>query len=125
MREDAMTEERLALAELLEKAGEGDFLRAVAEAGLQLLMEAGVGGWVRGGGGMGGGGRGGRGANGLRGAPPRSRAGVAATGDPKAAQGQFFPAISRSPQEFGEGAGRGHPGSLDRGGVDPPCRRSG
>ena len=26
-----MTEERLALAELLEKAGEGDFLRSVAE----------------------------------------------------------------------------------------------
>ena len=35
-----MTEERLALTELLEKAGEGDFLRAVAEAVLQLLMEA-------------------------------------------------------------------------------------
>jgi len=27
-----MTEERLVLAELLEKAGDGDFLRAVAEA---------------------------------------------------------------------------------------------
>src|SRR5438045_1990883 len=37
-----MTDERLALAELLEKAGEGDFLRAVAEAVLQLLMEADV-----------------------------------------------------------------------------------
>src|SRR6516162_8259689 len=37
-----MTEERLALTELLEKAGEGDFLRAVAEAVLQLLMEADV-----------------------------------------------------------------------------------
>src|SRR5262249_8888181 len=37
-----MTEERLALAELLEKAGEGDFLRAVAEAVLQLLMEGDV-----------------------------------------------------------------------------------
>ena len=34
-----MTEERLVLAELLEKAGEGDFLRSVAEAVLQLLME--------------------------------------------------------------------------------------
>ena len=32
-----MTEERLVLAELLEKAGDGDFLRAVAEAVLQLL----------------------------------------------------------------------------------------
>jgi len=37
-----MTEERLALSELLEKAGDGDFLRAVADAVLQLLMEADV-----------------------------------------------------------------------------------
>src|SRR5947209_6341824 len=37
-----MTEERLVLAELLEKASEGDFLRAVAEGVLQLLMESGV-----------------------------------------------------------------------------------
>ena len=35
-----MTEARLPLAELLQKAGEGDFLRRVAEAVLQLLMEA-------------------------------------------------------------------------------------
>jgi putative transposase len=37
-----MTAERLALAELMEKAGDGDFLRAVVEAVLQLLMEADV-----------------------------------------------------------------------------------
>src|SRR6201992_3712874 len=37
-----MTEERLALSELLEKAGDGDFLRTVAEAVLQLLMDADV-----------------------------------------------------------------------------------
>ena len=37
-----MTEDRLALAELMEKAGDGDFLRAVAEAVLQLLMETDV-----------------------------------------------------------------------------------
>jgi transposase-like protein len=37
-----MTDERLPLAELLEKAGDGDFLRSVAEAVLQLLMEADV-----------------------------------------------------------------------------------
>ena len=37
-----MTEERLPLAELLQKAGEADFLRSVAEAVLQLLMEADV-----------------------------------------------------------------------------------
>jgi hypothetical protein len=32
-----MTEERLPLAELLAKAGDGDFLRSVAEAVVQLL----------------------------------------------------------------------------------------
>jgi putative transposase len=37
-----MTEDRLPLAKLLQKAGDGDFLRAVAEAVLQLLMEADV-----------------------------------------------------------------------------------
>jgi hypothetical protein len=37
-----MTEARMALIELLEKADDGDFLRAVAEAVLQLLMEADV-----------------------------------------------------------------------------------
>ncbi len=38
-----MTEDRLPLAELLQKAGEGDFLRAVAEAvPLELLMETDV-----------------------------------------------------------------------------------
>lgn len=37
-----MTEASLPLAELLQKAGDGDFLRAVAEAVLQLLMEADV-----------------------------------------------------------------------------------
>jgi hypothetical protein len=37
-----MTEDRLPLAELLQKAGDGDFLRSVAEAVLQLLMESDV-----------------------------------------------------------------------------------
>jgi putative transposase len=41
-----MTEARMALAELVQKAGEGDFLRAVAEAVLQILMEADVEGLV-------------------------------------------------------------------------------
>ncbi len=34
-----MTDERLPLAELLAKAGDGDFLRSVAETVVQLLME--------------------------------------------------------------------------------------
>src|SRR3954452_10980903 len=37
-----MTDERLPLIELLQKAGDGDFLSSVAEAVLQLLMEADV-----------------------------------------------------------------------------------
>ena len=37
-----MTDDRLPLAELLQKAGDGDFLRAVAEAVLQILMESDV-----------------------------------------------------------------------------------
>jgi hypothetical protein len=40
--EDPMTDERMALVELLQKSGDGDFLRAVAEAVLQILMEADV-----------------------------------------------------------------------------------
>jgi putative transposase len=35
-----MTEERLPLAELLATAGDGDFLRGVAEAVAQLLTES-------------------------------------------------------------------------------------
>ena len=38
-REDPITEDRLPRAELLAKAGAGDFLRCVAEAVVQLLME--------------------------------------------------------------------------------------
>jgi putative transposase len=40
--EDPMTEDRLPLAELLAKAADGDFLRSVAEAVVQLLMETDV-----------------------------------------------------------------------------------
>src|ERR1700716_2036952 len=40
--EDPMTDDRMALAELLQKSGDGDFLRTVAEAVLQILMEADV-----------------------------------------------------------------------------------
>ena len=37
-----MTDDRMRLAELIQKSGDGDFLRSVAEAVLQMLMEAGV-----------------------------------------------------------------------------------
>jgi transposase-like protein len=41
-----MTDDRLPLAELLAKAGDGDFLRSVAEAVMQLLMETDVDGLI-------------------------------------------------------------------------------
>src|SRR5436305_354236 len=40
--EDPMTEDRMALVELLQKSGESDFLRGVAESVLQILMETDV-----------------------------------------------------------------------------------
>jgi putative transposase len=40
--EDPMTDDNMTLAELLQKSGDGDFLRTVAEAVLQILMEADV-----------------------------------------------------------------------------------
>src|SRR2546425_4026219 len=40
--EDPITEDRMVLAELLQKSGDGDFHKTVAEAVLQILMEADV-----------------------------------------------------------------------------------
>jgi len=41
-----MTDDRLPLAELMAKTGDGDFLRAIAESVLQITMEADVDGLV-------------------------------------------------------------------------------
>jgi transposase-like protein len=85
-----MTDERLPLAELLQKAGEGDFLRAVAEAVLQLLMEADVEGLV-------GAGRHERSAerlnyrNGYRERALDTRLGTLQLRVPKLRQGSYFP----------------------------------
>jgi transposase-like protein len=85
-----MTEDRLPLAELLEKAGDGDFLRAVAEAVLQLLMESDVEGLI-------GAGRYERSAerlnyrNGFRGRALDTRLGTLQLRVPKLRQGSYFP----------------------------------
>ena len=85
-----MTEDRLALAELVQKAGEGDFLRTVAEAVLQLLMEADVEGLV-------GAGRHERSAerlnyrNGYRDRSLDTRLGALQLRIPKLRQGSYFP----------------------------------
>jgi transposase-like protein len=41
-----MTDDRLPLAELMAKTGDGDFLRTIAESVLQIIMEADVDGLV-------------------------------------------------------------------------------
>src|SRR4051812_32313366 len=85
-----MTEDRLPLAELLQKAGDGDFLRAVAEAMLQILMESDVEGLI-------GAGRHERSAdrlnyrNGYRDRTLDTRLGTLALRVPKLRQGSYFP----------------------------------
>src|SRR6187200_2077658 len=119
-----MTEERLVLAELLEKAGDGDFLRAVAEAVLQLLMASDVEGLI-------GAGRYERSGerttwrNGYRDRTFDTRLGALQLRIPQAAARHLLPAVPGGPQELGKGAGRGHPRSVDRRRVDPEGRRSG
>jgi len=113
-----MTEERVMLAELLEKAGDGDFLRAVAEAVLQLLMESDVEGLI-------GAGRYERSGeritwrNGYRERTLDTRLGALQLRIPKLRQGSYFPPFFGSAQGLGEGIDRGHPGGLDRRRVDP------
>ena len=85
-----MTEDRLPWAELLQKAGDGDFLRTVAEAVLQVLMESDVEGLV-------GAGRHERSTdrlnyrNGYRDRTLDTRLGTLALRVPKLRQGSYFP----------------------------------
>ena len=85
-----MTEERMALIELLQKSEDGDFLRSVAEAVLQLLMEADVEGLI-------GAGRHERSAerlnyrNGYRDRTFDTRLGPLSLRIPKLRQGSYFP----------------------------------
>jgi CheY-like chemotaxis protein len=82
-----MTEGRLPLNELLQKAGDGDFLRAVAESVLQLLMEADVEGLI------------GAGRlnwrNGYRDRTLDTRLGSLNLKIPKLRAGSYFPPLSR------------------------------
>src|ERR1700720_4219649 len=88
--EDPMTDDRMALVELLQKSGDGDFLRAVAEAVLQILMEADVEGLI-------GAGRHERSAdrlnyrNGYRDRSLDTRLGSLQLRIPKLRQGSYFP----------------------------------
>ena len=124
-----MTEDRLPLAELLQKAGEGDFLRSVAEAVLQLLMEADAEGLI-------GAGRHERSSerlnyrNGYRDRTLDTRLGSLQLVDrspalnPQAPPGQLLPALPGAQKGQREGAGSGDPGGLDRWRFDPAGGRS-
>ena len=85
-----MTDDRMALVELLQKSGDGDFLRSVAEAVLQILMEADVEGLI-------GAGRHERSAdrlnyrNGYRDRSLDTRLGSLQLRIPKLRQGSYFP----------------------------------
>src|SRR4051812_43987188 len=85
-----MTEDRMALVELLQKSGDSDFLRSVAEAVLQILMEADVEGLI-------GAGRHERSAerltyrNGYRDRTFDTRLGPLSLRIPKLRQGSYFP----------------------------------
>src|SRR5256885_10605763 len=112
-----MTEDRLPLAELLQKAGDGDFLRAVAEAVLQLLMESDVEGLI-------GAGRYERSAerltyrNGYRERALDTRLGTLQLRVPKLRQGSYFPPFLEprrvrrrwSPSSGRRGSGASRPG---------------
>src|SRR5689334_13216275 len=85
-----MTDDRMALVELLQKSGDGDFLRSVAEAVLQILMETDVEGLI-------GAGRHGRSAerlnyrNGYCDRTFETRLGPLSLRIPKLRQGSYFP----------------------------------
>jgi putative transposase len=94
-----MTEETLLLAELRAKAGEGDFLRSVAEAVVQLLMETDVEGLI-------GAGRQERSGdrttyrNGYRDRTLDTRLGALQLRIPKLRQGSYFPPFLDPPLPF-------------------------
>src|ERR1700685_3060001 len=85
-----MTEENMNLADLLQKSGDSDFLRSVAEAVLQILMESDVEGLI-------GAGRHERSAdrlkyrNGYRDRARDTRLGTLQLKIPKLRQGSYFP----------------------------------
>lgn len=120
--ETPMTEPTLPLIELLQKQDNGDFLRAVAEAVLQLLVEHEVEGVV-------GAGRYERGdgrqtwRNGYRVRELRTRFGALNLRVPRLRQGSYFPGLPGAAPDVGVGAGRSELGGLDRRRLDAPGRR--
>ena len=119
-----MTEDRMPLAELLQKSGDGDFLRSRRRGGAADADGGRCGGPDRR-----------RPARAQRRAAelpqrlPRPHAGhaagLAAAAHPEAAPGLLLPALPGAAQDRREGAGGGDPGGLDRRRLDPAGRRAG
>ena len=121
--EDPMTEDRLPLAELMAKAGDGDFLRSVAEAVVQLLMETDVDGLI---------GAGRHERTGYRTTYPTDTVTAHSTRGwgslqlriPSSSR-QLLSAVPGTAADVGEGPGAVISGGLDRWRLDPPRGRSG
>ena len=123
-----MTEDRLPLAELLAKAGDGDFLRSVAEAVVQLLMETDVEGVI-------GAGRHERSGerttyrNGYRDRTLDTRLGSLQLRIPKLRQGSYFPPFLDPPLPFHmlrmRNLGQFRPAKRPRRPSSPSSRRHG
>jgi putative transposase len=118
-----MTDDRMALLDALQKADDGNFLRALAETVLQILMEADVDGVI-------GAGRYERSGerttwrNGYRERSLDTRLGQLNLRIPKLRTGTYFPPFLEARKTAEKAFGRGDPGSLDRRRVDPARRRS-
>jgi hypothetical protein len=106
-----MTDDRLPLAELMAKTGDGDFLRTIAESVLQIIMEADVDGLV-------GAGRHERSGdrttwrNGYRDRSLDTRLGTLNLKIPSCGPAPTF-RLSGAEEDRRESAGRGDPGGVD------------
>ena len=119
-----MTDDKIALRELLEKGSDATFLREMigfaAQRLMQLESEA-----------LCGAGHGERSAerrnqrNGYRDRDWETRAGTVELRIPKLRRGSYFPGLPRTSSPGREGADRRGPGSLRSGHLDPLGRRSG
>ena len=118
-----MTEDRLPLAELLEKAFDFEFMLALEDAVIHILMESDVECMICAG-------RHERSVdrlnyrNGYRDRTLDTRLGTLALRVPKLRQGSLFPAVSGAAQDEREGPGRGDPRGLDRWRGEPPGGRT-
>ena len=116
-----MTDDRMPLADLIQKSGDGDFLRSVAEAVLQMLMEADVEGVI-------GAGRHERSAerltwrNGYRDRTLDTRLGSLQLRIPKLRQGSYFPPFLEA-RKTSEKALVAVIQGVDRGRLDPHSGR--